>query len=169
MIHHLFLRFSRNKLEQLASRIEACLTKLSEEQIWARSAQNQNAVGNLVLHVCGNVRQWIIAGAGGQSFQRDRDGEFGARGGFTHADLSSLLSSTIAQATATLDALPPSRLEQELEIQGYRMTVLEAIYHSVEHFSHHTGQIIFATKLLTGEDLGFYRHLSRSAHSEKTP
>jgi hypothetical protein len=54
-------------------------------------------------------------------------------------------------------------------VQGYDKSILEAIYHVVEHFSLHTGQIIYATKLLRKEDLGFYKHLNHTTHSEKTP
>ena len=62
-----------------------------------------------------------------------------------------------------------ARLAERVTIQKYDVTVLEAIFHVVEHFSHHTGQILFATKMLTGEDLGYYKHLRAAAHGEPTP
>jgi len=156
----LFLECSIRRLNELVPRIEACLGKLTPEQVWARGGENENAVGNLVLHLCGNVRQWIIAGVGGRLDMRDRDGEFPARGGASTAELGARLRETVDEATAVIAALAPERLAAQLVIQGYRVSVLEAIYHVVEHFSMHTGQILFATKMLTGTDLGFYRHLS---------
>lgn len=152
-----FLRFSRETLTQLCGRIETCVAKLTPEQIWTRGAANENAVGNLVLHLAGNVRQWIICGVGGAEDRRDRDSEFAAVNG---ENMIERLRSTIEEAVAVLVTLPHARLSERKTIQKhYEVTVLEAIYHVVEHFSMHTGQIIFATKLLTGEDLGFYGFL----------
>jgi uncharacterized damage-inducible protein DinB len=165
-----FLDFSRRKLRMLASRIEACLRELSEEQVWARGGENENAIGNLALHLCGNVRQWVVAGVGGLPDVRQRDAEFAARGGAGIPELAEKLRTTVADADAILDSVTPERLAERVVIQGYDVTVLEAIYTVVEHFSMHTGQMIFATKTLTGADLGFYRHLSGGpAHGEKTP
>jgi len=156
----LFLECSIRRLNELVPRIETCLGKLTPEQLWARGGANENAIGNLVLHLCGNLRQWIIAGVGGRPDTRDRDAEFAAHGGATTPELGARLRETVDEATAVIAALAPERLAAQLVIQGYRVSVLEAIYHVVEHFSMHTGQILFATKMLTGTDLGFYRHLS---------
>jgi uncharacterized damage-inducible protein DinB len=165
-----FLDYSVRKLGQLTERIETCLGKLDERQLWIRGTDNENAVGNLALHLCGNVRQWIVAGIGGQPDVRQRDAEFSARGGVGSAELKSRLRQTVDEALAVLNAATPDRLLQTVTIQNYSMPVLEAIYHVVEHFSMHTGQIIFATKLLTGQDLGFYAHLnSAAAHGKTTP
>ena len=166
----LFLDFSARKLRQLASRIETCLDDLNEEQVWTRGGENENAIGNLALHLCGNVRQWIVAGVGGRPDVRERDAEFAARGGLDIRELSQRLRTTVADAVAVLGAVTPERLAERVVIQGYDVSVLEAIFSAVEHFSMHTGQIVFATKMLTGADLGFYRHLRTApAHEEKTP
>lgn len=159
-LDHLFLDVSVRQLQQLSSRISVCLSQLEEEQIWARGSENENAIGNLVLHLSGNVRQWIISGAGNRPDTRDRDAEFAARGGLPKGDLETRLRQTVDEAVAVIQSLTPERLATRLSIQGYDVSVLEAVYHVVEHFSMHTGQIIFATKMLTGADLGFYRHLS---------
>jgi uncharacterized damage-inducible protein DinB len=156
----LFLDFAVRKLRELNGRIEVCLAQLNDDQIWARGGENENAVGNLVLHLAGNVRQWIVSGAGARPDIRDRDSEFAARGGLPKAELETRLRSTVAEATDVIQNLTPERLAVRLTIQGYDVSVLEAVMHVVEHFSMHTGQIIFATKMLTGTDLGFYRHLS---------
>jgi len=165
-----FLDHSADKLRQYTGRIETCLGMLNEEQVWARGGENENAVGNLVLHLCGNVRQWIVAGVGGRPDIRDRDLEFSARGGVSSAELVERLRATVEEASRVIGAVTGERMAERLVIQGYSVSVMEAIYHVVEHFSMHTGQIIFATKLLTGTDLGFYAHLrTAAAHGQKTP
>jgi uncharacterized damage-inducible protein DinB len=164
MMDRAFLDFSSTKLKELASRIDTCLAQLTEEQVWARGGDNENAVGNLVLHLCGNARQWIIANVGGgEPDRRQRDAEFASRGGVKIADLRERLASTVTQAAEVISRVTASRLSDRLVIQGYDVSVLDAIYHVVEHFAMHTGQIIFITKMLTGTDLGFYRHLSSTA------
>jgi uncharacterized damage-inducible protein DinB len=168
-VETLFLDFSIRKLEQLLGRIGECVAKLNDEQIWRRSGDHENAVGNLVLHLSGNMRQWIIAGIGGQPDTRVRDREFAARGEITPAELMQRLESTVSEAVAVLKAVTPDRLMQTYQPQKYRVTIMEGIYHVVEHFAQHTGQIMYATKLLTGQDLGFYQHLNQPAHVERTP
>ena len=155
-----FLNFSADKLAELIERIETCVAKLTPEQVWARSSSNQNAVGNLLLHLNGNVRQWILHAIGGQADLRQRDAEFAAREGADAAQLLARLRTTVQEAVALLHALPPARLLEDTRTQGYENTVLAAIYHVVEHFAGHTFQIILLTKQFTGEDLGFYAHLN---------
>jgi len=154
-----FLAYSASKLRELASRIDTCLDWLTEEKIWSRGKENENAVGNLVLHLCGNVNQWIVSTIGGRPDTRVRDREFAARGGVSKAELSERLRTTVDDALSVIGVLTPEQLLPRHTVQGYDVSVLEAIYHVLEHFSMHTGQIIFITKLLTSEDLGFYRHL----------
>lgn len=118
-----------------------------------------------MLHLAGNVRQWTICGVGGVEDRRDRDSEFSAVAG---ENMMERLHTTVEEAVAAISNLPHSRLSERKTIQKhYEVTVLEAIYHVVEHFSMHTGQIIFATKLLTGQDLGFYGYLKSAEGSGK--
>jgi len=157
-----FLNFSANKLTQLMGRIETCVAMLTPEQVWTRTSANQNAVGNLLLHLNGNVRQWILHGVGGQADLRDRDAEFAAGDGRGAQELLARLRATVEEAVALFHTLPPARLLEHIRPQGYEGTVLAAIYHVVEHFAGHTFQIILLTKQFTGEDLGFYAHLGGS-------
>jgi uncharacterized damage-inducible protein DinB len=165
----LFINYSCDTLKLLSSRIEDCLGKLTYAQVWTRSSDHDNSAGNLVLHLCGNVTQWIGTGIGKRPDTRDRDAEFAALGGHQPAELASKLHATIADATAILLTLDAASLVETRVIQNYQVTVLEAVYHVVEHFAEHTGQILFATKLLTGQDLGYYKHLSKAAHGETVP
>ncbi len=157
----LFLSFSVRKLKLLWSRIDDCLSRLTDEQVWARSGENANAIGNLVLHLCGNVRQWTTSGIAGAPDIRQRDAEFAAREGASAPELRSLLKKTVDDGTAIIERLSPERMVQSVTIQKYELTVLEAVYTVIEHFAQHTGQIIFATKLYSGADLGYYKHLSK--------
>lgn len=161
----IFIKFSADKLEQLHGRIQDCLGRLTAEQIWTRNSQNENAVGNLVLHLSGNVRQWIGSGVAGLADHRERDAEFDARGGKEPAELSELLNTRVAEVTAIIRAVPAARLTERITPQGHDVTVLEAIAHVVEHFAMHTGQVIFLTKMLTGQDLGYYQHLRGSGRA----
>jgi uncharacterized damage-inducible protein DinB len=165
-----FLKISADHLLQMLGRIETCVEQLTPEQLWMRRSENENAVGNLMLHLSGNVRQWILGGVGGAPDHRDRDSEFADRGGMDARELKARLRSTVEEAVALIRALPAGRLTEVIRPQGYEGTVLSAIYHVVEHFAGHAFQIIFATKLLTGADLGFYAYLKSGApHQQKIP
>ena len=155
-LDRLFLDFSIENLKQRSSEIERCLAKLNDEQIWARGGENENATGNLVLHVCGNVSQ-RTAFIEGKPDVRERDREFAARTGASVAELTNQLRRTVDEAVAALGTVSAGMLSQHVRVQDYDQTVLEMIYHMVEHFALHTGQIIFATKAATGEDLAFWR------------
>jgi len=167
----LFIDCSVRKLHQQNGRIAICLGQLSEQQIWLRGSENENAVGNLVLHLSGNVRQWILTGLFGQPDHRERDREFSAREGPTADNLAGLLSSAVEEAVALLPTLTADQLERFYDIQNYHVSGVEVVLHVVEHFSYHAGQIIFATKAMTGSDPGFYRHLSVTtpAAADQTP
>jgi uncharacterized damage-inducible protein DinB len=164
-----FLDFSAGKLLELMGRIETCVSKLTPEQLWQRHSENENAVGNLLLHLNGNLRQWILHGVGGVPDLRDRNSEFAARSGASAEELVARLRSTVDEVIALIRSLPPGRLLERIQPQGYHTTVLGAIYHVVEHFAGHTFQIILLTKLFTGEDLGFYAHLSGRGRLESLP
>jgi len=143
-----FLKFSGEKLAQLFGRIETCVGRLTPEQVWRRAADNDNAVGNLALHLAGNVRQWILCGVGGQEDRRDRDSEFAARSG---EDVLSRLRPVVSAAAALIVALPPDTLTETRTIQKhYHVTVLEAIYHVVEHFFHAHGTDHFRYEAVDG-------------------
>ncbi|MEZ5400230.1 MAG: DinB family protein [Bryobacteraceae bacterium] len=156
-------------LNQLRDRIVTCLGKLTDDQIWARAASNENAIGNLVLHLCGNVRQWIGFGLGGKPDIRVRDREFQAQGGATRQELAERISAVVDDAVAVISSLDEAALLRPTTVQGYNVTGVAVLVHVVQHFGQHTGQIILLTKHATGEDLGFYAHLSNPTHAEKTP
>jgi len=149
--------------EDFLPKIERCLGLLTDEQVWWRPNPQSNSIGNLLLHLNGNVRQWIVCGLGGAPDARNRDAEFAERSLVPRAQLLLILRTTLGEADAALSRLDPEKLLEAKKIQGLDVSALAAILHVVEHFSMHTGQILFLTKMLTGTDLGFYRHLDASA------
>jgi len=137
-------------------KIERCLEKLSDEQIWWRANEESNSIGNLILHLCGNARQWIVSGVGSHPDTRVRDSEFEQREIISRDELITLLRSTLSDVETVLNTVDPSVLLDQRKIQGHDVDILEAIFHVTEHFSMHTGQIIMLTKMLTASDLRFY-------------
>jgi len=136
-------------------RIERCLKMLSEADIWWRPNEASNSVGNLVLHVCGNVRQWIIAGLGGADDQRERDQEFAEQGPIPRRALLALLRRTVREASEVLARLTTEDLARARPIQKFEVMGLTAAFHVAEHFAFHTGQVIYVTKMKRGLDLRF--------------
>jgi len=147
-VQSLFLECSAATLLEHLARIETCLGKLTDDQIWARGHENENAVGNLALHLTGNVRQWILSGLGGAPDTRHRDAEFAAREGPAAAELAGNLRATVESAVEAIRHLNTEQLTRVHEIQKYKVSGVYAVLHVVEHFAQHTAQIIFGTKML---------------------
>lgn len=153
-VESLFLDKSVRTLSQMAGFVEACLTKLNDQQVWERHAAYENTIGNLILHLCGNIRQWIMHGIGNQPDVRTRPAEFSADGGLTAKQLLDLFTSTMTEAKGILSALPHDRLTERTDPQGRgEVSILEAIYQAVGHVQQHAGQIILLTKQLSARDL----------------
>jgi uncharacterized damage-inducible protein DinB len=156
MLTPAFTRYATGRLDDCLANIERCVGLLTVEQLWERPNEVSNPVGNLVLHLTGNVRQWIVGGLGGEEFDRDRPGEFAERGPLTMDQVLPPLRATVESACRVIEKLDAESLVQEFVIQGRTVTGLAAVFHVVEHFSFHTGQVVSTTKLLTGRDLSLY-------------
>jgi uncharacterized damage-inducible protein DinB len=142
--------------DEYLPKLEACLEQLTDEQIWWRANETSNSIGNLLLHLCGNARQWIVSGLGGAPDARVRSQEFAERRVIPRPELLAILRQTLAEVDSALADFNHSKLLDRYSIQGTTVTALEAIFHVTEHFSMHTGQIILLTKLMTEKDLKFY-------------
>jgi uncharacterized damage-inducible protein DinB len=136
-------------------KIERAMQKMTEEQIWWRANEESNSIANLLLHLSGNVRQWIVSGIGGVPDNRFRQGEFDERNQISGAELLANLRRAVEGACAVLENLNADALLEKRVIQGRDTTVLSAVYHVIEHFAMHGGQIIFIAKMFA-EDLKFY-------------
>ncbi len=152
-----FIKRARQHLiEEYLPKIERCLERLTDEQIWWRSSTESNSIGNLILHLSGNANQWIVCGLGGETDRRQRQTEFDERRTIPRVELLALLRKTVANVDDTLARFDPEKLLSEYPIQGTTSSALAAIFHVTEHFSMHTGQIIVLTKMLAQENLNFY-------------
>ena len=170
-IRTVFIRSAADRLRQQNERIVDCVGKLTEDQVWLRGNENSNSVGNIVLHLVGNLGQWVLHGVGGREDRRDRDAEFAARSGATKAELCARLNERVAEVIEILEEIPSSRLLEMVQPQGYQVPVMEVVTHITEHFYYHGGQVLLLTKLYLNEDLAYYRHLggNNKAHAQSVP
>ena len=146
----------RRLFEESQVRLERCLNELSEADIWWRPNENSNSVGNLVLHLCGNARQWILAGLGGALDQRRRQTEFDERGPIPRADLIQKVRDVMGEIDEVLDHLKPEDLERPIVVQSFDETGLSILIHVVEHFSYHVGQMAYIVKARLDKQTNFY-------------
>jgi hypothetical protein len=162
----LFLNFSHNKLlKQYWPRLRTSVESLTDEQVWWRPNPASNSVGNLLLHLNGNVGQWVVASFNKLDDTRNRPAEFNERRRIPGKQLLDRLEATMQEAADVLSRLTPNDLAETYQIQGYTVSGLEAVYQVVEHFGLHYGQILYITKQLRGEDLGFYRELNQTGRA----
>ena len=153
-----FLDKSRHLLmSDYLPKLERCLEGLDDEDVWWRPNEASNSIGNLMLHLTGNLREWIIGGVGQRTFERVRQQEFDERSHLPGKELLARLRATLKEADDVLGSVDPESLLAMRQIQDVSGTVLEAIYHVVEHFGMHTGQIIMLSKMRAGKDLGLWR------------
>jgi len=155
-----FLELSAGRLEGSSSRLDDCLSRLTHEQLWWRAAESQNAVANLVLHLCGNLRQFAAA-VENRPDTRDRDREFSSRLTATGDEIRQLLKTSVTAAVAVMRSLPPSRLTEVIRIQNNDRELMLLIYMVAAHFSEHTGQVVYATKLMSSPEFASLAHLNK--------
>jgi uncharacterized damage-inducible protein DinB len=159
MLYHEFRRSIIEYLNENTPRIQKCLAELTEEEVWHRPNSSSNCVGNLVLHLCGNITQYVISSLGGAPDNRVRDAEFAAKGGIDKAELEKKMLETLQMATAVIERMDEQELLRVRTVQGFQKSGVDILVHVTEHYSYHTGQIAFWTKLLKDKDLGFYANL----------
>jgi uncharacterized damage-inducible protein DinB len=154
-----FVDQSISRIEKNTPKIIKCVDQLSEEQIWMRPNEASNSVGNILLHLCGNIRQYAISALGNRPDIRERDTEFSAQGGYTREQLLKKLDGILSEAILVMKNADEVQLMKSYSAQGFTYSGVGIIIHVTEHYSYHTGQIVFWTKQLTGKDLGFYSHV----------
>ena len=154
-----FLEACIKHLEENPPRIQKCLDQISEEECWQKPNSQTNSIGNLLLHLCGNITQYIIAGLGGATDNRRRDDEFAASGGWSKSELLEKITGVTREAVSVVKGLSADQLVNGRSVQGFQLTGFGIVIHVVEHYSYHVGQIAQWTKLLSEKDLGFYADL----------
>ncbi len=156
-VSEIFVARSRYWLtKEYPIKIRHCVSALPASAVWARPNQGSNSVGNLLSHLTGNVTEWILGGVGGRSVTRHRSFEFTQRDGADASTLLDHLEAVLREADSVLAGLTEKDLERTLIIQDRDTTVLAAVYHVVEHFAMHTGQIVFLTKMYAPNRIHFY-------------
>jgi uncharacterized damage-inducible protein DinB len=144
------------RMQENTPRIEKCLQLLSEEDVWKKPNETGNSIGNLILHLCGNITQYIISSLDNKEDNRIRDEEFSVKGGYTKEQLFKKLTATIENTVRIMQALDDDELMRIRSVQGFQLSAIGSILHVAEHYSYHTGQIALITKLFINKDLGFY-------------
>jgi uncharacterized damage-inducible protein DinB len=150
------IALSRRYLREYLTKIRLAVSVLDDRVVWSRPNEQSNSIGNLMLHLAGNARQWIVSGVGEAPDMRDRQSEFEQRTAIPVTVLIDRLEQTISDVDRVLASLSPADLHTRRVIQANDVTVLEAIYHVVEHFSMHTGQIILLAKADQPDRVRFY-------------
>ena len=144
-----------HELDSALKRIQHCLDQLNDEQVWWRSRPSLNSVGNLILHLCGNLRQWIVAGVGSASDVRNRPAEFTERGPIPKEELLRRLEAIVKEAKQVLESIDARQLVEVRRIQGFDVTGVAAIFDSIPHFRGHTQEIVHITRLQLGDAYRF--------------
>jgi len=162
--------FVQNTIYRLDENTRMCsisLEYLSEEDIWKRPNESLNSIGNLILHLCGNITQYVISSLGETEDMRERDVEFNTASGFTKEELLQKLKETVETAKRVINDASIAQLIRKRDVQGFYFSGIGVVLHAVEHYSYHTGQIAFLTKQLKNTDLGFYKGLDLKIKNEK--
>jgi uncharacterized damage-inducible protein DinB len=146
-----FLEYSRERFTRELERIHLCFDQVAEEEVWWHPGEGCNSVGNLVVHLCGNIGQWMASVARGQTDARDRHREFADRPAMAKAELLARLDDTIEMALRAIQSTDAAKLADPIVIQDYDCSVLTAIYETERHFAEHVGQIAFIAKLKRGK------------------
>ncbi|MFS4468361.1 DinB family protein [Maribacter sp. 2210JD10-5] len=142
------------------------LEQLSNEELWKRPNETLNSVGNLILHLCGNITQYVISSLGEKEDTRDRDSEFATQQYFPKKVLLKKLKETVDEAKRAINDASMKQLLRKRNVQGFYFSGIGVILHAVEHYSYHTGQIAFWTKQLKNKDLGFYKGVDLKIKNE---
>lgn len=157
---------ARLRMEECLEKIRGCLTLLDDSAFWHRPNASSNSAGNLLMHLSGNIRQYMLSGLGGAEDIRQRDLEFQAPSAHSRAAVESAFFQVAQKALDLLEHLPQEAFLKRQTIQGFDLTGLGIVLHVVEHLSYHTGQIAYLTKMATDADLGFYRGIDLNAKNE---
>ena len=153
----LFLERSRYYLStEYWTKLHCAVDALPADRLWWRPNEQSNSVGNLLLHLTGNIRHWIVSGVQGAPSSRNRAAEFAAQEGAPAAELLAALERALAEVDSVLSRLRAENLRERHTIQGREVTVFEAVLHVVEHFAYHVGQIVFVAKLCNPGAIRFY-------------
>ena len=154
------------RMDESTRMIKKSISDISDEEVWQKPNSSLNSIANLMLHLCGNISQYIISSLGENEDKRNRDAEFSATGGLTKAELLKKLEDVVDTAKRVIFDATPNQLVRMRSVQGFTFSGVGIILHVVEHYSYHTGQIAFWVKQLKNTDLGFYDGVDLNVKNE---
>ena len=154
------------RLEESTRMVEIAIGKITDDQVWKRPNDNSNSIGNLILHLCGNMTQYVMASLGEQEDHRNRDAEFDCINGLSKVELISKLYETVTNVKSTIENVSEGQLLKKRNVQGFTFSGMGCVIHAVEHYSYHTGQIAFWVKQMVDEKLGFYDGMDLNVTNE---
>jgi len=157
--------FNKRMIEEGLTRIIKCVEILDEKDLWYKHNESSNSVGNLILHLSGNVRQYVVSGIAGQKDSRERDSEFNIESKIGKEELIENLKQALYEANGIVAGLKEEELKASKEVQGFGLTVLSILIHVIEHFSYHVGQITYFTKYFKDTDTAYYAGLDLNKKS----
>ena len=158
--HHFFLdEIQRRLFDECQSRVHTCLDNLTLQEVWYRPNEHSNSVGNLVLHLCGNLRQWVLSTLGGKPDDRERQKEFDTRTAVENNQLKAQLDAVLGEVKQCLDTATAEDLLKSYRVQGFDETGVAILIHITEHFSYHVGQMTYFVKATKDKDIGYYKGL----------
>lgn len=161
-----FVQNALYRMDESTRMIAISLEHLSEEDIWKRPNESLNSVGNLILHLCGNITQYVISSLGETEDKRERDIEFKTESGLVKDELFQKLKNTVETSKRVINDASIEQMIRKRKVQGFYFSGIGVVLHAVEHYSYHTGQIAFLTKQLKNKDLGFYDGLDLNTSNE---
>lgn len=167
-LHREIIENALHRLDESTRMIRTSFDKLSEQDIWKKPNTSSNSVGNLMLHLCGNMHQYIISSLGNTPDIREREKEFSTDSGYTSEELLALLEEKVERVKEVISSCSAEDMLLKREVQGFNLSGLGIIIHVVEHYSYHTGQIAFWTKILNDQDLDFYRGVDLNSKNIET-
>ena len=135
--------------------IKHCVDQLADDQVWWRPAESMNSIANLLLHLCGNVGQWIVSGVGGAADLRERQKEFDQRDSASKSELMQQLESAVTDVKNTLADVSAEEFLRTRLVQGNQVTGMQAIFHSAAHFRGHVQEIVHMTRCQLGDSYEF--------------
>ena len=164
--HSLFMAdVSRRLFSENQVRIHRCLDLINEDQLWYKHNENVNSIGNLILHLCGNITQYICAGILREKDSRNRDNEFKTSENYKIVQIRNHLDQTMSEIKIKLEKITPEMLVMKYHVQGFKESGVGILVHVTEHYSYHVGQITYLTKFLNDVDTGYYAGQDLNAKS----
>ena len=151
-----FVENALYRMDQSTEMIAIAFKQLDDQDVWKRPNKASNSIGNLILHLCGNITQYVISSLGETADNRTRDLEFSTASGLNKAELLEKLKTTVKKAEEVIKNATTEQWLKKRKVQGFEFSGVGIVLHAVEHYSYHTGQIAFWVKQLKNKDLGFY-------------